>query len=66
MHISVDSANIIHYTEYRSNFNIAEWSSLVARRAHNPKVGGSNPPSATTNVKAQLSQDSWAFTFQPY
>ena len=27
--------------------DIAEWSSLVARRAHNPKVGGSNPPSAT-------------------
>ena len=28
-------------------FSSAEWSSLVARRAHNPKVGGSNPPSAT-------------------
>ena len=28
--------------------NIAEWSSLVARRAHNPKVVGSNPASATT------------------
>ena len=27
--------------------NIAEWSSLVARRAHNPKVVGSNPASAT-------------------
>ena len=27
--------------------NIAEWSSLVARRAHNPKVVGSNPSSAT-------------------
>ena len=26
---------------------IAGWSSLVARRAHNPKVGGSNPPPAT-------------------
>ncbi len=26
---------------------IAEWSSLVARRAHNPKVIGSNPFSAT-------------------
>ena len=25
---------------------IAGWSSLVARRAHNPKVGGSNPPPA--------------------
>ena len=29
------------------NYNIAEWSSLVARRAHNPKVVGSNPSSAT-------------------
>ena len=26
---------------------IAGWSSLVARRAHNPKVGGSNPLPAT-------------------
>ena len=26
---------------------IAGWSSLVARRAHNPEVGGSNPPPAT-------------------
>ena len=26
---------------------IAEWSSLVARWAHNPKVGGSNPSPAT-------------------
>ena len=28
--------------------NIAGWSSLVARRAHNPKVVGSNPAPATT------------------
>ncbi len=27
---------------------IAGWSSLVARRAHNPKVAGSNPAPATT------------------
>ena len=27
-------------------FNIAGWSSLVARRAHNPKVVGSNPAPA--------------------
>ncbi len=26
----------------------AGWSSLVARRAHNPKVVGSNPTPATT------------------
>src|SRR5271166_4943546 len=28
----------------------AGWSSLVARWAHNPKVGGSNPPPATKQV----------------
>ena len=28
--------------------NIAGWSSLEARRAHNPKVTGSNPVPATT------------------
>ena len=26
---------------------MAGWSSLAARRAHNPKVGGSNPSPAT-------------------
>ncbi|CAN5441026.1 hypothetical protein BH24ACT7_BH24ACT7_23600 [soil metagenome] len=30
-----------------STDNIAGWSSLVARRAHNPKVAGSNPAPAT-------------------
>ena len=29
------------------HINIAGWSSLVARRAHNPKVVGSNPSPAT-------------------
>ena len=29
--------------------NSAEWSSPVARRAHNPKAAGSNPASATKN-----------------
>src|SRR5450755_3879063 len=28
----------------------AGWSSLVARWAHNPKVGGSNPPPATNEL----------------
>src|SRR5947209_3023550 len=31
----------------------AGWSSLVARRAHNPKVGGSNPPPATNPNDSQ-------------
>ena len=30
--------------------HIAEWSSSVARRAHNPEVAGSNPVSATRSV----------------
>ena len=29
----------------------AGWSSLVARRAHNPKVVGSNPAPATNTTK---------------
>ena len=31
--------------------NDAGWSSLVARRAHNPKVRGSNPLPATNKIK---------------
>ncbi len=30
------------------------WSSLVARRAHNPKVVGSNPSPATTTIKGSF------------
>ncbi len=33
----------------------AGWSSLVARRAHNPKVVGSNPAPATKHLKPTLS-----------
>jgi hypothetical protein len=29
----------------------AGWSSLAARRAHNPKVEGSNPSPATNQIK---------------
>ena len=35
-------------------FHIAGWSSLEARRAHNPKVIGSNPIPATYAQIAQL------------
>ena len=35
------------YNKLVERLNIAEWSSSVARRAHNPKVVGSNPASAT-------------------
>src|SRR5436309_4168850 len=36
-----------------STVHAAGWSSLVARRAHNPKVGGSNPPPATIESPGQ-------------
>ena len=35
----------------------AGWSSLVARWAHNPKVGGSNPPPATKTSFASSCYD---------
>jgi hypothetical protein len=31
----------------KTEFNTAGWSSLVARKAHNLEVGGSNPSPAT-------------------
>ena len=38
-------------TNSKTGFNIAGWSSLVARKAHNLEVGGSNPSPATkTNL----------------
>ena len=39
---------------YRRELNNAGWSSLEARRAHNPKVTGSNPVPATLAQLAQL------------
>ena len=33
-----------------AQLNIAGWSSSVARRAHNPKVVGSNPAPATKQL----------------
>ncbi len=36
--------------EIRSKKTDAGWSSLVARRAHNPKVVGSNPAPATNTL----------------
>src|ERR671914_1924921 len=37
----------MEHTPNLISFTIAGWSSLVARRAHNPKVAGSNPAPAT-------------------
>ena len=41
--------------------HIAEWSSPVARRAHNPKVVGSNPASATISKTTFVYQDKGGF-----
>ena len=42
----------------------AGWSSLVARRAHNPKVAGSNPaPAITKSLEIEVSERSGAFRF---
>src|SRR5699024_2879009 len=37
----------VHLSTKEILFHIAGWSSLAARWAHNPKVGGSNPSPAT-------------------
>ena len=50
----IGSSPIIGLTLLKRNFNIAGWSSLEARRAHNPKVIGSNPIPATYAQIAQL------------
>src|SRR5579871_1265613 len=44
MERDIDRAHAVRY-----DVN-AGWSSLVARWAHNPKVGGSNPPPATNQI----------------
>ncbi len=42
------SLDFISLAGYKASFlSDAGWSSLVARRAHNPKVAGSNPAPAT-------------------
>ena len=37
----------------------AGWSSLAARRAHNPKVAGSNPAPATSSVTESLPREAF-------
>ena len=41
----------------------AGWSSLVARRAHNPKVVGSNPSPATIDITRVLEVFQGPFCF---
>ena len=48
----------------RHLFYIAGWSSLVARRAHNPKVVGSNPAPATNTKHVKLAFVGFACFFR--
>ena len=50
----IGSSPIIGLTLLKRNFNIAGWSSLEARRAHNPKVVGSNPAPQLTLAIADV------------
>ena len=43
----IESIDTVTVFEYITRLADAGWSSLVARRAHNPKVVGSNPAPAT-------------------
>ena len=42
---------VIFFLAHMRRPDIAGWSSLVARRAHNPEVVGSNPAPATKNLQ---------------
>ena len=43
--------------------NSAGWSSLEARRAHNPKVTGSNPVPATKSIVTEPLESAAVFFF---
>ena len=58
--IPVLGTNLFGYKLY-----IAGWSSLVARRAHNPKVVGSNPAPATNIFYGEVAQLARAFGSYP-
>ena len=46
-----NSIDLLFYYYNITHLFDAGWSSLVARRAHNPKVVGSNPAPATNSTK---------------
>ena len=52
---------VIYFLAHEVRPDIAGWSSLVARRAHNPEVVGSNPAPATKNFVARKLNGFWAF-----
>ena|GEM_PF-4825956 len=47
----------------RSYYLAAGWSSLEARRAHNPKVEGSNPSPATNHINTLRSTHLFLFIY---
>ena len=51
------------YPVAQRRIHIAGWSSLVARRAHNPKVVGSNPAPATKTFSSSEALFLWAVSF---
>lgn len=57
---------VIYFLAHEVRPDIAGWSSLVARRAHNPEVVGSNPAPATKNFVARKLNGFRAFLFLVY
>ena len=51
MPCNIRALRIIYSLAHMRRPDIAGWSSLVARRAHNPEVVGSNPAPATKQFK---------------
>ncbi len=47
---AIEATNFLDVIVARGYYLVSDagWSSLVARRAHNPEVAGSNPAPATT------------------
>ena len=52
--LGVDATLLAAYIGPSFKYLVAGWSSLVARRAHNPKVVGSNPAPATNSSELEF------------
>src|SRR5471032_3354407 len=50
---AMNMTNMLHCNHRSPIIFFAGWSSLAARRAHNPKVVGSNPTPATKDSKSK-------------
>ena len=51
--LTIEDKRRIFFFRAKAHPDIAGWSSLVARRAHNPEVVGSNPAPATMKPQAR-------------